>query len=190
MSGSLGPRLRLIQACGRPTGLIYVGLGLQERAIMLRVLVWCLVFGLFAVSAVRAETLTSIAASSIDDPKSFWRATMEEFYGPYDNRRKCWVAARASEPLCMRPHLLSTVIEDGVPTLYTAMAGHAINAEGGHADCHACTGKLGLVVLRPGVTGWPWLPATISRPMSAPGARCRRRRPSVSSNSARATTAG
>lgn len=104
---------------------------------------------IMGAAPLRAETLTSIAASSIDDPKTFWRATMEEFYGPYDNRRKCWIAARASEPLCMRPHLLSTVIEDGVPTLYSAMAGYAITSEGGHADCHACTGKLGLVVLRP-----------------------------------------
>lgn len=104
---------------------------------------------IIGAAPLRAETLTSIAASSIDDPRTFWRATMEEFYGPYDNRRKCWVAARASERLCMRPHLLSTVIEDGVPTVYAAMAGYALTSEGGHADCHACSGKLGLVILRP-----------------------------------------
>ena len=104
---------------------------------------------IMGAAPLRAETLTSIAASSIDNPKSFWRATMEEFYGPYDSRHKCWIAARASETLCMRPHLLSTVIEDGVPTLYAAMAGYAITDDGGRADCHACTGKLGLVVLRP-----------------------------------------
>lgn len=108
-----------------------------------------LILCLMVFSPARSETLTSIPSASIDDPKSFWRAAMEEFYGPYDNRRKCWVAARAAEPLCMRPHLLSTVIEDGVPTLYAAMAGYAITPEGGHADCHACSGKLGLVILRP-----------------------------------------
>jgi hypothetical protein len=102
-----------------------------------------------AAAPVRAETLTSISSASIDDPRAFWRAAMEEFYGRYDNRRKCWVAGGASEPLCMRPHLLSTVIEDGVPTLYVAMAGYAVTPEGGQADCHACPGKLGLVVLRP-----------------------------------------
>lgn len=109
------------------------------------VLILCLVL----VAPVRAEILTSISSASIDDPKAFWRATMEEFYGRYDSRRKCWVAAGATEPLCMRPHLLSTVIESDVPTLYVAMSGYAITPEGGQADCHACAGKLGLVVLRP-----------------------------------------
>lgn len=116
---------------------------------MLRVLLWFLVLGLVPVSGARAETLTSIAATSIDDPKSFWRAAMEEFYGPYDSRHKCWVAMRDSEPLCMRPHLLATVIEESVPTLYAAMAGYGMADDGGRAECHACTGKLGLVVLRP-----------------------------------------
>jgi hypothetical protein len=149
MSGPLISSRSLIPSCRQPTGLFMWFTVCSLGAIMRHVLFWLLVLGLFPVSGVRAETLTSIAAAGIDDAKSFWRATMEEFYGPYDNRRKCWVAARAAERLCMRPHLLSTVIEDGVPTLYAAMAGYAITPEGGHADCHACSGKLGLVVLRP-----------------------------------------
>lgn len=109
-------------------------------------MLWILLLGM---APVQAEILTSISSASIDDPKSFWSATMEEFYGRYDNGRKCWVAGGASEPLCMRPHLLSSVIENGGQTLYVAMAGYAMTPEGGRADCHACGGKLGLVVLRP-----------------------------------------
>lgn len=116
---------------------------------MMRLLCLFLVLFLMVGAPARSETLTSISSESTDDPKAFWRATMEEFYGRYDNRRKCWVAGGAAEPLCMRPHLLSTVIEEGVPTLYVAMSGYAITPEGGRADCHACTGKLGLVILRP-----------------------------------------
>lgn len=101
------------------------------------------------LTPLKAETLTSIPASSVDNPKAFWGAVMEEFYGPYSKRLKCWVAKNASENLCMRPHLLSSVPQDGTVTHYVVMAGYAIDPQGGRADCHACGGKLGLVVLRP-----------------------------------------
>jgi hypothetical protein len=99
--------------------------------------------------SVRAEVMTAIPASTIDDPKAFWKATMEEFYGRYDNRRKCWVTGGASGALCMRPHHLAEVVENGVRTFYVAMGGYAVTPEGGRADCHACHGKLGLVILSP-----------------------------------------
>ncbi|MEQ8479851.1 MAG: hypothetical protein RIC18_04265 [Hoeflea sp.] len=104
---------------------------------------------LLAPVSARAEVLTAIPASAMDDPKAFWRATMEEFYGRYDSRRKCWVAGAGSEPLCMRPHHLAEVVENGTRTFYVAMGGYAVTSEGGRADCHACPGKLGLVILRP-----------------------------------------
>ncbi|WP_422373463.1 hypothetical protein [Hoeflea sp.] len=109
----------------------------------------CLSMALASPMPARAEVLTAIPASAVDDAKSFWRATMEEFYGRYDNRRKCWVANGSSETLCMRPHHLSEVVENGARTFYVAMGGYAVSAEGGRADCHACPGKLGLVILRP-----------------------------------------
>lgn len=117
---------------------------------MLRLICSGLMFILLATISVRAETLTSIPAASVEDPKSFWRATMEEFYGRYDKRRKCWIGQRSGETLCMRPHLLSVVREKDEDTIYVAMSGYAVTPEGGHADCHACGGKLGLVKLRPG----------------------------------------
>lgn len=104
---------------------------------------------LMGTASSAAQTLTSIPSSSADNPKAFWGAVMEEFYGPYDKRLKCWVGSSDSGKLCMRPHSLSSVPQDGAVTHYVAMAGYAIPPQGGRQDCHACPGKLGLVVLRP-----------------------------------------
>jgi hypothetical protein len=43
---------------------------------------------LMGTASAAAQTLTSIPSSSADNPKAFWGAVMEEFYGPYDKRLK------------------------------------------------------------------------------------------------------
>ncbi|MEP3439619.1 MAG: hypothetical protein ABJN75_22945 [Hoeflea sp.] len=96
----------------------------------------------------RAQVLTSIPSAVADDPKAFWGAVMEEFYGSYDKRRKCWFGTVGSEKLCMRPHLVSTVSINNTPVHFVAMAGYAQDSDGGRAECHGCSGKLGLVVLQ------------------------------------------
>ena len=116
---------------------------------MIRLPVYIVCLLLSGLMPLQAQTLTSIPASSVDNPKVFWGAVMEEFYGPYSKRLKCWVAQSASGDLCMRPHLLSSVPQNGAVMHYVAMAGYAIEPQGGRADCHACGGKLGLAVFRP-----------------------------------------
>ncbi|WP_417423989.1 hypothetical protein [Hoeflea sp.] len=106
---------------------------------------FCMLAGL---GPVRSQVLTSIPASTVDDAKSFWGAVMEEFYGPYSKRSKCWIGKAGAERLCMRPHLLSSVMVGREVTQFAAMSGHAIQPDGSHAECHGCAGKLGLVVLR------------------------------------------
>ncbi|MDP2120956.1 MAG: hypothetical protein U1A06_15730 [Hoeflea sp.] len=96
----------------------------------------------------RAQVLTSIPSAAAGDAKAFWSAVMEEFYGPYDKRAKCWTGAVDGERLCMRPHLLSTVAIDGESVHFVAMAGYAPGPDGSRADCHACGGKLGLAILK------------------------------------------
>ncbi|WP_035526237.1 hypothetical protein [Hoeflea sp. BAL378] len=115
---------------------------------MIRSIVFVAVLLALELAPARAQVLTSIPAAAADDPKAFWSAVMEEFYGGYDKRAKCWIGAVGGETLCMRPHLVSTVSVEGAPTHFVAMAGYAPGADGGRADCHACTGKLGLVILR------------------------------------------
>ncbi|WP_420409050.1 hypothetical protein [Hoeflea sp.] len=109
----------------------------------------CLGAALIALTPARAEVLTAIPASAVDDPKAFWRATMKEFYGPYDNSRKCWMGTRDGQALCMRPHHLAEAGEGERRIILVAMAGYAVESNGGRADCHACGGKLGLVMLKP-----------------------------------------
>lgn len=114
---------------------------------MVRICIFLLVSSLMQLAAARAGTLTSIASPS-DSPKAFWGAVVEEFYGRYDKQLKCWIGKGDAGKLCMRPLLLSSVPGDAGLTHYVAMSGYAIMPEGGRADCHACSGKLGLVILR------------------------------------------
>ncbi len=107
-------------------------------------LLTALVLGL---TPARGQVLTSIPSSAASDPKAFWGAVMQEFYGSYDKQLKCWIGGDA-ENLCMRPHMVATVADDGVAKHLVAMAGYAIGSDGSHAECHACTGKLGLVMLQ------------------------------------------
>lgn len=116
---------------------------------MIRLLVYIVFLLLLCLTPLKAQTLTSIPSSAADSPKAFWGAVMEEFYGPYDKRLKCWVGSSDSGKVCMRPHFLSSIPQNGTVTHYVATAGYAIPKEGGRYDCHACPGKLGLVVLRP-----------------------------------------
>tara|TARA_R110002020_G_scaffold150446_3_gene327182 strand:+ start:7179 stop:8069 length:891 start_codon:yes stop_codon:yes gene_type:complete len=123
-------------------------MGIVGGRAMIRIVISLLCLLFLGLGPVRAQVLTTIPADAADDPKAFWSAVMEEFYGPYDKRAKCWIGAVGSEKLCMRPHLLSTVAVDGEPMHFVAMAGYAPGPDGGRAECHACTGKLGLVILR------------------------------------------
>lgn len=103
---------------------------------------------LMQLGLVQAATLTSIPSSVVENPKAFWAAVMEEFYGRYDKQLKCWVGSDDAGRLCMRPHLLASVPDDAGVSHYVAMSGYALTPDGGRADCHACGGKLGLVLLR------------------------------------------
>ena len=106
----------------------------------------CLLTVLFLGQA-QAQVLTSIPVSAANDSKAFWGAVMQEFYGGYDKSLKCWIGGD-TEKLCMRPHMVSTVANEGGPKHLVAMAGYAVTPDGERADCHACGGKLGLVVLQ------------------------------------------
>jgi len=116
---------------------------------MIRICIFLLVSLSMQIATARAEIITSIPSSVTYSPKAFWGAVMEEFYGSYDKRLKCWIGKGDSGNLCMRPHLLSSISDNGAVTHYVAIAGYAITPEGGQADCHACSGKLGLIILRP-----------------------------------------
>src|SRR5690606_11209350 len=65
----------------------------------------------------------------------------------YDKSLKCWIGGD-TEKLCMRPHMVSTVADEDGSKHLVAMAGYAVTPGGGRADCHACGGKLGLVILK------------------------------------------
>ncbi|MDF1607110.1 hypothetical protein PZ897_02865 [Hoeflea sp. YIM 152468] len=115
---------------------------------MYKICLFFLMSALLQIGSVQAGTLTSIPSSAVENPKAFWAAVMEEFYGRYDKRLKCWVGSGGSGKICMRPHLLASVPGAAGLTHYVAMSGYAPTSDGGRADCHACSGKLGLVMLR------------------------------------------
>lgn len=98
-----------------------------------------------AIVPVSAGALTGIAADA--PPKAFWRAVMEEFYGPYDRSLTCWIGKVGDERVCMRPHRLDTVAAERGPLRFVVTAGHALTENNGYSDCHACSGAVGLIVL-------------------------------------------
>ncbi|OCW56744.1 hypothetical protein [Hoeflea olei] len=116
---------------------------------MIRLFFFAMCLVVTAVMPARTQVLTSIPAAAADDPKSFWGAVMTEFYGPYDKRLKCWKGTVKQDTLCMRPHVLASVMVDGKPRHFVVMSGYAPGPDGARPDCHACGGKLGLVVLAP-----------------------------------------
>ncbi|PWW03477.1 hypothetical protein DFR52_101158 [Hoeflea marina] len=94
-----------------------------------------------------AGVQTSIPASATQSPKAFWAAVMEEFYGPYSTRQKCWLGTVEGKAVCMRPHRLDTVVEGGASRYYLVIGGYELQEGGGRPDCHACAGSIGLIVL-------------------------------------------
>lgn len=100
-----------------------------------------------------AGVQTGIAASTTASPKVFWGAVMEEFYGPYSKRQKCWLGTIEGKTVCMRPHRLDTVVEGGATRFYVVTGGYELDEDGGQSTCHACAGSLGLIVLGDGGGG-------------------------------------
>ena len=105
---------------------------------------------LAAATPASAGVLTGIPGSAVASPKAFWSAVMQEFYGPYSKRQKCWLGTVGGVTVCMRPHLVNSVAIDGVITHFVVTGGYAPDNDGSRADCHACSGRLGLIVLRDG----------------------------------------
>lgn len=106
----------------------------------------------FSASAVFSTgNSTNIPVASLDKPARFWSAAATEFYGPYDKKLKCWIGNIQGDEgparLCMRPHKLRSVDGDKTKQHFLAFAGYEINAERGHDTCHACSGRMGLIVL-------------------------------------------
>jgi hypothetical protein len=89
---------------------------------------------------------TPLAASSVDNPKEFWRGFMQHFYGAYDSINKCWITSKADKKYCMRPNTLVPVIVSGKPHYFISVAGEIV-VPGDDNQCHACVGNLGLFVL-------------------------------------------
>ena len=85
--------------------------------------------------------LDGTAHLSASDARRVWRVVMARFYGPYDEEHQCWFDARHN--ICMKPHKLD-VIKQGAHVHYYFVIG---NAEYLTPGCHACPGKLGLLVL-------------------------------------------
>lgn len=94
-----------------------------------------------------AGVQTSIPASATQSPKAFWSAVMQEFYGAYSKRQKCWLGTVEGKTVCMRPHRLDTVVEAGATRYYVVTGGYELQEGGGRPDCHACGGRVGLIVL-------------------------------------------
>lgn len=106
----------------------------------------------FSAGPVHAEaaTRTEIPSVLANDPKEFWRAVMEAFYGPYDRALKCWVGTVDGQRQCMRPHRLDTVSEEAGTRHFIVIGGYPLGDGNTHSDCHACAGSLGLIVLQEG----------------------------------------
>ena len=122
--------------------------------------------------AVAGGTVTGIPASAADNPRELWGAAMEEFYGSYDRKAKCWRGkSRDSEAvkLCMRPHKMQTVEQGGSTIYYLVFGGYAPGADGGHDNCHACSGRVGMVMLETGENGKMRLVARDSLGVAAGG---------------------
>jgi hypothetical protein len=127
----------------------------------------------FATSHANAGgTVTGIPVTAVDSPREFWGATMAEFYGPYDRNAKCWRGkSRDSEAaeLCMRPHKMQTVEQGGRTIHFLVFGGYEPGPDGGHETCHACSGRIGMVMLEAGDNGHMRLVARDSLGVAAGG---------------------
>lgn len=95
-----------------------------------------------------ASTAAPIPADAAAQPKILWRLVMEDYYGPYDKVRKCWVGHIGGEQLCMRPHRLDQVAIHGVDHIFLAIGGTRLGDDGQPLESHADSGALGLIILK------------------------------------------
>ncbi len=119
------------------------------------VLAICCLSMIYTIPAPRAAGLQSLSPADVtQNPARFWAGVMEEFYGPYDKSLKCWVGEvmteEGEERLCMRPHKLTSVDVRNTQQHHVAIGGYALNDQNGRDDCHACSGRVGFVVLENG----------------------------------------
>lgn len=103
-----------------------------------------------AILALLAATAFAgpIPADAAKNPKVLWRLVMEDYYGPYDKARKCWVASLQDEQVCMRPHRLDQVSIRGVDHLFLVVGGTVLGDDGQPMEAHVDAGALGLIVLK------------------------------------------
>lgn len=103
-----------------------------------------------AILALLAATAFAgpIPADAAKNPKVLWRLVMEDYYGPYDKARKCWVARLQDEQVCMRPHRLDQVSIRGVDHLFLVVGGTVLGDDGQPMEAHVDAGALGLIVLK------------------------------------------
>jgi hypothetical protein len=71
---------------------------------MLRLTVMLFAALIVPQTALAGGIATPLAASSVDNPKDFWRGFMQHFYGAYDSSKKCWITSKADKKYCMRPN--------------------------------------------------------------------------------------
>jgi hypothetical protein len=100
--------------------------------------------GLCFASAIAAP----IPADAARQPKTLWRLVMEDYYGPYDQTKKCWVARLDDEQVCMRPHRLDQVSIRGVNHLFLVIGGAVLGDDGEPRQSHADAGALGLIIFK------------------------------------------
>lgn len=100
--------------------------------------------GLCFASALAAP----IPADTVKDPKILWRQVMEDYYGPYDKAKKCWVATLHDEQVCMRPHRLDQIPIRGANHLFLVIGGTVLGDDGAPRQSHADAGALGLIILK------------------------------------------
>jgi hypothetical protein len=65
---------------------------------------------LSGISGALAKVLrtTSIPSSVISNPQELLNAVMKEFYGTFDQTKKCWITKRNDQTYCMKPYKVDT----------------------------------------------------------------------------------
>jgi hypothetical protein len=101
-----------------------------------------------AIPFAPATLAAPIPADAARQPKMLWRLVMEDFYGPYDRGKTCWVARLDGEQVCMRPHRLDQVSIHGVNHVFLVIGGSVLGDDGEPLQSHADSGALGLIILK------------------------------------------
>lgn len=104
------------------------------------------VLGAFHASSSAAAA--PIPADAAQQPKILWRSVMEDYYGPYNKAKKCWVARLDGQRVCMRPHRLDQIAIHGVNHLFLVVGGTVLGDDGQPMEAHVDSGALGLIVLK------------------------------------------